>query len=411
MKAIWPRVRIHSHEFTLVDRVTESFRLLRRQRCRHGLALVLTCTLVAACSSRESGTGSRAIQELDVQLHEVLIIGGDDSASPEYLFGSPRFVVTDAQGHIYVADRAVMNIRVFDATGQYIRTLGARGRGPMEFQSFRGLAINEDQELIVLDRTNARITRFTTEGQLLSTHPRSRSASAIMRPFRDGYLFLSHETSEPGETDSLFRIYGPGFEKADVTFGSSDDIADPYSKIETSKLSGEPGSFILTEGGVLYAPSLYEGRLYLYTEGEGQWALTGKLSGLVEKRSYTEVSNPTIYENADLVIYYAGIKEGARLHNTSLGIFRLQNDRIVHFTFVEFGRERYFGVEVFDGEGQLTGYGVIEKIPLSAQGTASLFLDIAWKDKEDRFYIIDRRDKPVIRVVELEYAPVGMTQS
>lgn len=374
-----------------------------------GPLIVLTCTLVAACTNNEPGTGSRVIQELDVQLREVLLLGGDESASHEYLFGAPRFIVTDAQGRIYVADQAVMNIRVYDDSGHYIRTLGERGRGPMEFQSFRGLAINQEQELIALDRTNARITRFSTEGQLLSTHPRQRWASAVIRPFRDGFLFLSHQTSDPGEVDHLFQIYGPAFEQPTVTFGSTDQIADPYNKIETSKLTSEPGSFIFTEGGLLYAPSLYEGKLYLYTEAGGQWALTSTIDGLVEKRAYTEVKKPMIYENADLVIRYAGIEKGARLHNRSRGLFRLQDGRIVHFTFVEFGRQRYFGVEVFDGDGQLVGYGAIKKIPLTAQGIANLFLEIAWKDEQDRFYVIDRTDQPVIRVVELEIRPTDMT--
>ena len=377
--------------------------------CKHSLALVLTCTFVAACTSNESSTGSRVIQELDVQLREVFLLGGDESASPEYLFGDPSYIVTDAHGRIYVADEAVMNIRVYDDSGHYIRTLGERGQGPMEFQSFRGLAINQGQELIALDRRNRRITRFSTEGQLLSTHSRQRWASAVIRPFRDGYLFLSHQTGEPGEIDHLFRVYGAGFEQPTVAFGSTDQIADPYNKIETSELTAEPGSFIFTEGGLLYAPSLYEGKLYLYTEAGEQWALTSTLDGLVEKRAYTEVKNPVIYENADLVIRYAGIEKGARVHNTSLGLFRLQDDRIVHFAIIEFGGQRNFGVEVFDADGQLVGYGAIEKIPVSAKGIANLFLEVVWKDELDRFYVIDRMDHPVIRVVELEIRPTDMT--
>ena len=385
-------------------------RKARNVTSRQLSALLLTCTLLAACTDSESGTKSRAIQELEVQLREVLLLGGGASASSEYLFGTPRFVVTDAQGHIYVADEAVMNIRVYGTSGQYIRTLGQRGRGPMEFRSFRGLAINQDQELIALDRSNARITRFSTEGQLLSTHSWLRWATAIIRPFREGYLFLSHQTSKPGEIDHLFRIYGAGFEQATVTFGSTGEIVNPTNKIETSTLTSEPGSFVFMEGGVLYAPALYEGKLYMYTERQEQWHQTRTISGFVEKRAYTEVKNPVIYENADLVIRYAGTEKGARLHNTSLGLFRLQNDRIVHFTFAEFGEERFFGVEVFDGNGQLTGYGAIEKVPLVAQGIANLFLDIVWKDELDRFYIVDRTDEPVIRVVELEYHPADMTQ-
>ena len=371
-----------------------------------GLALFLACTLVAACSGGESGPESRNIHELDVQLREVLLLGEDDSASPEYLFGSPKFVVTDGQGHIYVADESVMNIRVYDATGQYIRTLGQRGQAPMEFRSFRGLTINPENEIIALDRINSRISRFTTEGQLLSTRPWRRWATTQIRSFRNGYLFLNNQTEGVGDLDHLFQSYGPSLEKDSLAFGSTDEIIDPHDRIESSMLSSSPGSFVVTGDGVLYAPSLYGGMLYMYTDEKGQWYQTRQLSGLVEKRAYTKVDRPVIYENVDILVHYSGTKEGAQLHNTSLGLFRLQNHQIVHFTFCEFGRERLFGLELRDEDGQLTGYGAIESVPLTSQGIASLFLDIVWKDDQDRFYIIDRRVRPVIRVVELEYRSV-----
>ena len=62
-------------------------------------------------------------------------------------------------------------------------------------------------------------------------------------------------------------------------------------------------------------------------------------------------------------------------------------------------------MELFDQRGNLTAYGPIERVPLDAYGTATLELDIAWKDDQDRLYIIDRTETPVIRVVEVQYGP------
>ena len=191
-----------------------------------------------------------------------------------------------------------------------------------------------------------------------------------------------------------------------MTFGSTDEIIDPDDMLEQIMLGTSPGSFIVTGDGVLYAPYLYGGKLYMYTDEQGQWNQTRQLNGLVEKKAYTKVGRPVIYENVDVLVHCSGTKEGARLHNRSFGLFRLQNHQIVHFTFSEFGRERVFGLEVFDEDGQLTGYGAIESVPLTSQGTASFNLKIVWKDEQDRFYIIDRRNTPVTRVVELEYRPV-----
>ena len=112
------------------------------------------------------------------------------------------------------------------------------------------LQSTKSRNSLLLTGQMRRITRFSTEGQLLSTHPRQRWAQADIRPFRDGYLFLSHQTNEPGDIDYLFRVYGSGFEQPTVTFGSTDQIADPYNKIETT-MSVRRTKFLYLHGGGL----------------------------------------------------------------------------------------------------------------------------------------------------------------
>lgn len=389
---------------------------MRQFSLNHGrfwLCSVLVCSVAAACANSESEIGktSRSIQELDVQLRDVLILGADDSASPEYLFGAPRFVVTDSQGHIYVADEAVMNIRSYDAAGHYLRTIGQRGQGPGEFQSFTGMTINRQDEIITLDRGNARFTRFSPEGKELDTHPSRMWAVSRIHPFRGGYLILNNHAEGEGVTDYLFRGFNPNFQETTVVFGSADEIIDPDEMLEQTSLSADPGSFIFMDSGVLFAPSLYEGKLYLYTEEQGQWKQARQFLGHVGiRRSYKKIlDGPMDTEHVDALLRYAGKDVGALVHNSSKGLFRLQDQHIVHFTFCEFGQERLFGVEVFEEDGSLIGYGVIDRVPLTAHGTASLKLRVVWKDDQDRFYIIDQEEKPVIRVVELEFGPISNT--
>lgn len=374
---------------------------------RWGMGLFL-CTLtvgIAACEGAETTVPAlpESVQELDVQLNDVLVVGQSTSDSSEYSFGLPKYVVTDSQGLFYVADEAVMNIRVFDSSGHFVRTIGQRGAGPLEFLSFNAMTITDLDEFIVLDRMNARITRFSNDGVLQASRPMQTMANNLIRPFQSEFLVLSNDAPEPGYTDHLFRVYDSGFQETSTAFGSADEVMDVDEVLEQIAFSFDPGSFINIEGKVLYAPSLYDGRIHVYAEQDGQWIRSRQLRGLVEKPAYTKAKGDD--QEADIELRYAGQLIRAVLHNKSQGIFRLKSREIVHFTFCEFGTERLFGVEVFDPRGELTGYGIIDKVPVSATGTASLMLDIAWKDEQDRFYIIDRTETPVIRVVELEISP------
>ena len=373
-----------------------------------GPGLFLACALIAACGGSGDGIGgaSHEIPELDVQLREVLTLGADTSASSEYLFARPRLVATDSQGRIYVADAAYMNIRVYDASGRYIRTIGQRGRGPMEFQSFRALTVNDRDEVIVLDRTNARVTRFTPEGRELASRPTDIMARSQIRQFRAGYLIMNNNSTGGGGIEYLFRGYDTDFRETSVAFGSTDDFIDVEDRLEQMALFSEPGSFTFMEDRVVYAPSLYDGKLFVYEEEDGEWGQSRELQGHVEKTAYTRVTGGSIEATeVDALYLYAGKREGALLHNRSKGVFRLQDGQIVHFTFCEFGRERLWGVEVFDQSGNMFGYGVFDRIPLDSHGTTRFWVDVVWKDSRDRFYMIDRRGIPVIRVVELALSP------
>ena len=277
----------------------------------------------------------------------------------------------------------------------------------MEFQSFRALTVNDQNEVIVLDRTNARITRFTPEGKELATRPTNIVAKSRIRQFQAGYLIMNNDSSVPGDTNYLFRGYDTEFRETSVVFGSTGEIIDSDDRFEQMRLFSDPGSFTFMDGQVVYAPSLYDGKLFVYGEEHGRWSHSRHLQGHVEKTAYTRVTGGSIEANeVDALLFYAGKRVGALLHNTSMGLFRLWNGHIVHFTFCEFGRERLWGLEVFDQSGSMVGYGVFDRIPLNGHGTTRFWVDVVWKDALDRFYVIDRRGTPVIRVVELEYKPI-----
>ena len=103
-------------------------------------------------------------QELSFTLIEQLVLGDDEEAPAEYLLTFPERVRTDSKGRIYVKDRRRADVRVFDASGQYVTTVGSRGEGPGEMQDIIGIHVDDQDRLIVADRISARFTIFTELG-------------------------------------------------------------------------------------------------------------------------------------------------------------------------------------------------------------------------------------------------------
>jgi len=58
-------------------------------------------------------------------------------------------------------------IKVFSPDGKYIRTLGAKGSGPGEFQDMTSLTFAKDGNLVVTDRTARRTTFVNPSGQFM----------------------------------------------------------------------------------------------------------------------------------------------------------------------------------------------------------------------------------------------------
>ncbi|HEX9700222.1 MAG TPA: 6-bladed beta-propeller, partial [Acidobacteriota bacterium] len=84
-----------------------------------------------------------------IELIEDLVIGerGDDGNYRLYDAAGP---VVDSEGNFYVLDAGNYRAQVFDASGEYVRTLGRQGQGPGELTQPRAVVIAGDR-IVVLD--------------------------------------------------------------------------------------------------------------------------------------------------------------------------------------------------------------------------------------------------------------------
>jgi len=84
------------------------------------------------------------------------------------MFRQPTDVAWDSKGNIYISDGYV-NSRVakYSAHGQWMKSWGEPGTGPGQFHLPHAIAIDNNDNVYVGDRTNHRIQVFDTDGKFL----------------------------------------------------------------------------------------------------------------------------------------------------------------------------------------------------------------------------------------------------
>jgi hypothetical protein len=98
-----------------------------------------------------------------------------------YIFGDVTDISVGQDGAMYVVDRSVPAIRMYDAGGRFVRTIGGKGRGPGEYISPAALAVASDGRLLLWDPGNARINVYSSVGGPLTqwTVPSSGTSMAF----------------------------------------------------------------------------------------------------------------------------------------------------------------------------------------------------------------------------------------
>lgn len=127
----------------------------------------------------------------------VLSIGAIDGP-PEVLFGRIASVAVDGAGNLIIADGQMAEIRIFDASGVHLQTIGGPGEGPGEFRALAGAWPTVGGAVIAADQRLDRITRFGPDGELVGTATfQGPGEQPVIRPIRVAGpgLFLSRVES------------------------------------------------------------------------------------------------------------------------------------------------------------------------------------------------------------------------
>jgi len=148
------------------------------------LILLGVCLAGVGCGQGERPVTEVTVEEIDgvtyvhnpkvplhpdktVVLEQDLSIGGEDAEGNVILF-SPQFYLADASGRIWIGERQDQSFKVFDSEGNFLKTVGAKGDGPGEFQSLAYCGFAPDGRLVVSDFRARRTSVFDREGNFLS---------------------------------------------------------------------------------------------------------------------------------------------------------------------------------------------------------------------------------------------------
>ena len=92
-----------------------------------------------------------------------------------------RTVAADSRDNVYILDYATQEIYVFNAEGEFLRTLGGQGEGPGEFRDALGPAIGAGDTLWVADQRVPRYSIFGPDGTFLETRGAGSGGSVAER--------------------------------------------------------------------------------------------------------------------------------------------------------------------------------------------------------------------------------------
>lgn len=357
---------------------------------------IIVVIFLISCNNAKDGIEKKLYES--VAFKEQFVIGNDS-----LFLLHPRFIDLDRSGSIYVADEGRMEILKFSQDGTFLGSIGERGRGPGEIISIRGLYI--DNEIIVFDRMQARISIFNLNGVLKSTINNVELSAQVSFEKKDSTYFLFYVDNIMNfEKAYLMHTYDSSFNKKNSFLPTRE------FNVNTEKYMGPIfasllGNFLfLSDTELLYTPPVYNGNMFIFnysTETPKDWNISKIIKGGLIFGSALEEYTNQAGRKPDIEVYISGESEPTKmlLNSSSKGLFKTKNSNIIHFTTLhtEEGK-RLFGFEKYNSNLEYEGYYVLKET-LSSE---PFNWDVVNKDGKERFYIIDRTSDVLVRVISID---------
>lgn len=343
------------------------------------------------------------------KLNQIETIGKDLNLGYEYIFRYPQQVQTDDEGFIFISDRNSSSIKIFDQSFNFFKSIGAKGQGPGEFQEITRFIIDDQNNLIIFDNLSQRFTIFYKNSEylnftsfLVDTDFGSFNVSNII-PYKNKIIVgvLNNNISN-GKNLNFIKIQGDQIRENFQIAGS--EIADTNEPFEHATLAMSLFNIELIDNNLWLSPTYYNGTLYKFDLETD--LITKYVGHSPSLPPFVYVSDDYIRRQRNNMSVYNGVAGRfiTKIYNRSVGLFH-HDDEIIEFVFTDENpslnkNNINFGVNRYSLEGRFINFHIIEEF--SSDPSGRFFLDVLWRDDQGRFYVLDTKDIPYIRIMELE---------
>lgn len=312
--------------------------------------------------------------QISLEYNEKNRIGG---IGDDYIFDYPNSVVSDSAGNIYVSERRQSIIKKFSKDGKLEVIIGGRGQGPGEFLEISSLAINNDNnEIIVIDRMSQRVNFFSLEGEYLHSknifnpsHRENIIVSPWMAKANSTFLFMLYRVPQmPGaelnEDDNLVHVYNLDKMRWANSFAPSSLIGDLDNDFINNLVGGPTTGFLelIDSNSILFMPFINKGKFYIYKQVGSIWSESLVLKAdSFEGDAYMEINAENPPDYARVIGTQSGRITGL-IYKETIGGHSYNNKYILVYTYT---RDDNFngevGVNIFSYEtGRYIGYESIK---------------------------------------------------
>lgn len=195
------------------------------------LIAVLMFGLISCSSSPDKAQKPDAAadepQRMALSLVEDLRFGGSDS-DDRLIWGSPATAVNvDSKGQIYITDLQENRVLVFSESGEFVKQVGRKGKGPGEFEGLAQFHVYADGSAVALEMVNGshpKLQFFDKDLQHVRTSERSGP------PF-----IIQYAAFPPSGSQFTAQFIHPSFETKQFLYTTAilDDSFNIVHEIET----------------------------------------------------------------------------------------------------------------------------------------------------------------------------------
>lgn len=136
-----------------------------------------------------------------VRFTELYTVGAEDFPE-EQVFDEQTTIALTSRGTLYVAEKRLGRIKVFDSTGNFVRQFGNKGKGPGEFQYITSIALTPASDsLYVFDHKLRRVSVFSATGRLVRDFRPALEWDGVLQMERHStgaLLFVGHVSGHRG---------------------------------------------------------------------------------------------------------------------------------------------------------------------------------------------------------------------